>query len=280
MNIPKILHLYWGEGRMSWLQTLTVITFHKQNPDWEIRVYTAIQKLTDRTSYIPDYTGKDYLPSIKELPYIKWIDVDLHEYGIEDRIPNILRSDILRHHFLYNDGGMYSDFDVLWIKPIDYLANIRTVGIVPTEYLGASVCQWNTVSGFHSAGVLLARPKHPLYAATIQECYRIQENTKAGEGFTYQAFGPDIFNNMFPELEETIRKYEDVIGFPYKTFYPYATFSLKELFVETRLYRIDASVVGIHWFNGHPLAKRFINTGMYIPCSMKEIIELIKADKL
>ena len=36
LNIPKIFHVYWGGGVMPYIRFLTVKSFMKYNPDWEI----------------------------------------------------------------------------------------------------------------------------------------------------------------------------------------------------------------------------------------------------
>ena len=38
-KIPKILHVYWGGSSLPKLRYLTIESFAKYNPDWEVRVY-------------------------------------------------------------------------------------------------------------------------------------------------------------------------------------------------------------------------------------------------
>ena len=37
--IPKIAHFHWTGGPMSWLRTVSIASFKKFNPDWEIRLH-------------------------------------------------------------------------------------------------------------------------------------------------------------------------------------------------------------------------------------------------
>ena len=53
--IPKKCHLYWDGSPMSWLNLMTVDSFHKYNPDWKITVYLTKQSPGEIS------TGPDYL---------------------------------------------------------------------------------------------------------------------------------------------------------------------------------------------------------------------------
>jgi len=105
MNPPKILHLYWNEGPMSELQTLTVTTFHQLNPDWRIMVYVPTQAYdgnyrSANLTHIQDYVGRDFFHVVKGMPYVNITKINLDSYNIPRDIHDILRSDIFRYHIL------------------------------------------------------------------------------------------------------------------------------------------------------------------------------------
>ena len=95
-NIPKKLHLYWDGSPMSLLQTFTVTSFHKHNPDWEITIYIPKDKYNGsmKFSFIPNYTGKDYFHLLTSLDYVNIVVIDLDLYNIRQDLHGILRSDI------------------------------------------------------------------------------------------------------------------------------------------------------------------------------------------
>jgi hypothetical protein len=281
-RIPKILHLYWEERPMSWLQTLTVKTFHKHNPDWKIFIYVPINKDRCPTKYIPDYRGKDYFSMVKKLPYVQVINVDVTEYGIDRRLHNILRSDIFRYYLLYNVGGVWSDFDVLWLKPIERLFSIKTVGKIATKDFGTFVCMLNTINGLHNISILISAPNHPLYKKLIDECLKIQNSCKNLNNLDHQVFGTVLLNNLYKNIDEVLIDFKDIVGFPYKTFYPYSIYGLNELYKEAKVAKVmDSDVICLHWWNGHKLSKEYVNKVNGVEdCSMTRIINLINKDIL
>jgi SAM-dependent methyltransferase len=283
-GIPKIAHLYWDGSPISWLQVQTLTTFHKQNPDWEIRLYIPVAPyIVPHGKYVPDYTGKDNFDLIKELSYVKIIKVDVTKYGIDDKIHNILQSDIFRYKMLYEIGGVWMDFDVLWLKPISEIFNIRVQGMVGTKEMGAFVCRYESEDiTFHNIGILMSKPKHPLYKAIIDECMRIQERNKDREALLHQNFGTNVFDALYPTFEDVCRQFSDVVNIPYKVFYPYSIFDLEKLYNKDKPSVDEKSALCVHWFNGHKLSKNFINT-KFKPNSnnnMTRIISLIKREKL
>jgi len=283
--IPKILHLYWDESPMAELQTMTVTTFHKKNPDWKIRIYVPIQKYVGKNMhYVPDYTGDDYFGKIKYFSCVEVVRIDLEEYGIDPALPDILRSDIFRYNILYDVGGVWSDFDVLWLKSMEYLYKMQ-VGIgVPIKKMGTSVCQFRGRDGSgtgvnNTIGVIISRPRHPLYRRLMDLTMDIQKCNKDREKLLHQAFGTNILDVLFPTLEEMQKTYPDVVGFPYKTFYPYSIFELEQLYTMKKLENIDEEVVAVHWFNGHRLSKDYINNmgeSIRRNCTMSKLMYLIK----
>ena len=83
-EIPKILHVYFG-GPVAYLRYLTIYSFRKQNPDWEIkfyypkRVYKKNTWLSNEQEYI--FKSKNYFNKIKKLG-IEVIKVDFKEFTL------------------------------------------------------------------------------------------------------------------------------------------------------------------------------------------------------
>lgn len=277
-NIPKILHLYWENRPMSWLQMQTVVTFHRWNPEWEICIYVPIQKDVSTVQYIPDYTGIDYFPKVRKLDYVSIIPVDVTKYGISDKLHNILRSDIFRYKVLYEAGGVWSDFDILWLKPMERIFQVEGTLGNPIQEMQASVCRFNTMDQHHNISVLLAQPNHPVYEYLITQCDKIQKRYTGREvELHHQHFGTDLWDKTWPTFADMASQFKGLVAFPYKTFYPYSIFHLEDLYEERKVINVmDSNVLCIHWFNGHKLSKQFINTKSDADCSMSRILYLIK----
>jgi len=258
-NIPKILHMYWDKSPMSWLQSLTPISFHKYNPDWTINVYTPKQVYTGDSKYIPDYTGPDYF---HELPYVNIIEIDLKNYSIDPTLHDILRSDILRYHLLYDHGGVWSDFDVLWLNPIENLSE---------KEFNVTICSYNSPNGklHYPIGILISVPTHSFYKTIINKCNLMQKGDRVG----HQRYGSSMLSNLFPSINKTLKKYPDMIKIEYSKFYPYPLHDIKTLWDATNESLITSKVMCIHWFNGHKLSKQYINNNLVENCSMTSILK-------
>lgn len=269
-KIPKILHLYWDKSPMSWLQTLTVESFHRYNPEWKIIVYVPDIPYRGEVKYVPDYIGKDYFDRIEKMEYVKIETFHISENPYFENLHDILRSDILRYRMLYLHGGVWSDFDVLYLKPMSHILNINTHAGGNIEEMQGSVCFYKTTYGFHSIGVMLFTKQHKLLKAIIDKTKELQNaNVKK-----YQSFGTTMLNAMIPNFWEIQKKYSNIIALPYATFYPYDTYNLNPLYNSNDLRYLKASTVALHWFNGKPLSKEYVNKEIYHkPCSMTTILK-------
>jgi glycosyltransferase involved in cell wall biosynthesis len=276
-EIPKILHMYWDRSPMSELQTMTVTTFHEKNPDWEIRLYTPIQPyVIPEGKYVPDYTGKDYFYLLEKLDYVQFISIDVTKFNIDPNIHNILQSDIFRYQVLYEVGGVWSDFDVLWLKSMKYLSKIPVEGNVPVSKMGAFVTRWRKTK-HNNIAILFAVPKHPFYKYLVDGTMEIQKANTNRNTLSHQVFGTDLLDKIYPSQQVVESLFIDVVNFPYKVFYPYSVYEMDKLFEKMDLTPIDNEVMGIHWFNGHEISKAYINSEEPDPnCSMTKIVSLIK----
>mgnify|MGYP006921406966 CR=1 FL=1 len=244
---------------MSYLHTLTLISFHRLNPDWRIVVYNFIYP--SEPSYAPKYIhyrGEDHFKYVRT-----WEWVEIHDVKVEPtEIHSILVCDKWRREVLYENGGVYSDFDVLWIKPIEYLKNIKYIGDI--DNFTSLVSYYELIKGFHNVSVLISEKESPFDKVIIDE------QAKVTTYYDDQAFGTTLLNRIYPELKDIPYP---VLAVPYETFYPYSTYNLRQLFIDDDLSVITENTIAVHWFNGNPLAKMFINNSLYDnKCSLNSLI--------
>lgn len=258
-SLPKICWLYWNNAPMSYLHTMTLVTFHKLNPDWQIKVFNFI--FPSEPSYAPKYihyNGEDHLKYVREWEWVEIRDIKVESTNIH----SILVSDKWRREILFENGGVYSDFDVIWVKPIEHLDKIQYKGNI--EKFTSLVSYYELTKGFHNVSVLISEKASRFDAQIIQE-QKVVNNL-----YDDQAFGTTLLNKLYPELKSI--PYE-VLAVPYETFYPYSTYNLKQLFIEDDLSVITNNTLAVHWFNGNPLAKMFINNNLYnTKCSINTLI--------
>lgn len=261
--IPKKLHLYWGLEPMSWLSSLTVDSFVKYNQDWEIYLYTPPARMAPVTTS-PPYTGNDYFDRVKSNKNVTCLTVDPIEYDIPDGINAAQFSDIIAFNALHKYGGVYGDFDVLWLQSWDNIVN--TAGIGMPEKMQALVSYSELTRGWHSVGVL-ASEKGSDFMWSVIQMQRSQQPP-----YSYESFGSAMLNRNYPIYETIVSRFDRMYFIAYNAFYPYHLFKLDRLYQKTDLSPIDNRVMCVHWFAGHPLAKQYINAGEYYDCSMTEIL--------
>jgi hypothetical protein len=258
---------------MSMLQTFTVTSFHKYNPDWEITIHMPEKKYDGnmRFNFIPDYVGEDYFHTISGLDYVNINIIDLDAYGIRKDIHDILRSDIFRYHILYDEGGVWSDFDVIWLKPMEYFNNIEVHGNGPVIEADAIVSFIKGTTGGHSIGILIHR-QYDKYAKALVEATK-----KVKPPFSHEVFGGTMLNNNFPTLE-SMSKFGNIVGARFETYYPYNIHpprpTIQKLYQGVDISCINDNVMCVHWYNGHILSKNYVNNdGFKRDCSMTTILK-------
>jgi hypothetical protein len=249
---------------MSRLQVFTIESFHALNPDWKICVYIPKQRYRGEAKYIPDYTGKDYFSVIENMYFVEIIKIDLQNYFIDLNLHNILRSDIFRYYILYDVGGVWSDFDVIWLKPMEHINNIEIFGNVSIGNMGTMVILYETIKGHHNISIMLSCEKHQFYKTLINESISIQENQNKGQIHDHQTFGSEMLGVMYPTLNDVIDKFGDIVGFKYETFFPYSIFNMEQLYNQEDLTPLESNnVMCVHWFNGHSLSKEYVNQNKF-----------------
>lgn len=239
--IPKKCHLVWNKHKpLSWLQSLTVRSFFRYNPDWEITVHLIVNKLKENI-YTNDYEGEDFFDLVRLTAKIK-------EVKIEGDFCSIQASDILRMKILYEHGGIYSDFDMLWLKPMSEFDFETTVCYYPGP--GAHFNMSNIVS----------EPGGEFLKEVIEKQSKVRSKD-------YQAYLTEMLNREYT-VDSILKRFPRVLLIPYEWFYPYSIYELDTLY-ESDI-DLTEKAFGVHWFNGHPLSQNYIKNMQ--ECSMTSIL--------
>lgn len=269
-NIPKVAHLNWfGEQAMPHLNVFTVISFHNQNPDWKIKVYTSKQGNKDFGSleWIPPYPGDDCFPMVKALPYVEIIPIDLTDFTCPVHTHIIAASDVFRQEILYREGGLYSDFDVIWLRPMEYFEKLNVIG--NASDFQCTVSFYHTTHGFHNVSNIIAEKGSRFLYDLLQKTKEVEPP------YTHQAFGNDLWGKVHPTLKDITSKYDRICALKYETFFPYSTFDLLSLYQKhdiTQAYR--ENTMAVHWFGGNSLSHAYTdNDGFNRPCAMTSILK-------
>jgi hypothetical protein len=224
-----------------------------------------------RFNFIPDYTGSDYFYTLKKLNYVNIVTIDLNDYGIDGGLHGILRSDILRYHVLYNVGGVWSDFDIIWLKPMEHFHNIEYYGNTCIDDVDAVVSFINGTHGGHSIGIMI-HCKHDPYVLSLSN---LTKQVKPPYG--HEVFGSVMLSGNYPTLD-SLAGFKNLIGVRFETYYPYNIHppkpTIQKLYLENDLSYINNNVMCVHWYNGHVLSKQYVNNnGFNKNCSMTTILK-------
>ena len=253
---------------MARLQVFTVESFHKYNPDWQIIVYLTKQSYKELGAnvYVPDYTGPDYFHLIEKLPYVEIREIDLLEDGIPLDAHSCQGSDLFRRNILYKKGGVYSDFDVIWLKPMKDFAKIDCLG--DSRDFESIVSFYEFTKGFHNVSNLVSEPGSGFLLSLIEAQKKIKPP------YEHQSFGSTMLNKLYPDWWSVVSRFPRMLAIKYETFYPYSTFEMERCFVKDDLSPIDSkNVMCVHWFNGNMYSKEYINKDEFTPCSMTSILK-------
>jgi hypothetical protein len=246
LNIPKILHVYWGGGVMHHLRFMTIQSFMDQNPDWKIMFWYPKYPTTNMTWPSPEQkyqlSCKDVSFELKRLPITR-TTIDFQYFGFDNTIPEVHKSDFIRLHLLSTFGGLWSDMDIFYFKPMSSLY------FNTPEYRNIETFYCNHNYG-HSVGFLMASRNNKFFNILMDIA------GKAHNSKLYQSMGGRIFNAHF-STQESIEKYTPAMNISMDVVYAHDASSISEIFTQDKTKFTEKSI-GLHWYGGDPIWKDFL----------------------
>lgn len=252
-TIPKILHLYWDGSPMSFLQLLTVITFNHYNSNWSIYLWMPEKRFTDKTRKGDDnkgeYMGKDYFGELMNIPNISIKKLNFDKIGFFDNVSEVDKSDYLRYWALNKYGGIYADFDIVFIKPI--FECFKYVNL-KEEMEAATVMYKNKEECVFPVGFLMGKPNNKFFKHILDNVNKYYNRDQC------ESIGGTLFKKLFQNIEQLEKEYPDVVVLKQSSYLPYLWFEANEIF-DTSDNKICDDTIGIHWFNGATYSKTIQN---------------------
>lgn len=239
---PKILHLYWGKNQpLSFLRFLTVHSFIKHNPEWEVKLWTPLVTSNSKPwttgEQVEHYQGKDYLLELKQ--YIHLVDFD--KLKLSNQMPEVHKSDMLRWFLLGSYGGVWADIDILFIKPMPKETEL---------WHGAGLCKYRAIPaqsyeflaiGFMSSSGLAGK-------MFFMEIFQAGLDKYISQPKGYQAFGAELLRSYLKtHLNDGVHYLPPSLVYPY-----YQHSQIKKYWSKQPLPTKD--VIGYHWYAGMPLS--------------------------
>lgn len=252
-KIPKIAHFYWGNKELPFLRYLTIQSFHKYNPDWEIRFYYPKYRSEAKTWKTHEHKyevklEKDYYSKLKRFPII-FIEMDFDILNVSNDLPEVHKSDYLRWHLLANVGGLWSDMDVIYYDSINKI-NVN-------QFHNKDI---NTVMCYHgncfSIGFLLSAPNSGFYKLIWEKAMEDIYDPKE-----YQTIGVVLVNPLMKNFKDIQEKYPDLktANLSMEATYNYDSHMLKTIYDTTNLEYITEKTIALHWYAGCLAARQVVN---------------------
>jgi hypothetical protein len=256
-RIPKTAHFYWGNDRISFLRYLSVYSFKKFNPDWIIKLYyPKVRYQGENTWYTTEhsrrYTGVNYIDRLFGLN-IEKLEVDFHDYGVDNEIPETFKADLLRWRLLATAGGLWSDFDIIYFRPVELIY----LNDVAHRQLDTTVCLHGdgAAVNYHSIGFLLSSANNPFYRFIADQSPEMLNKR------VYQSGGSAILNRHFPSMEMIKAAFNGInpANLASDVVYPVNYVRTPDIFHAAAPDCLTERSIGLHWFAGHPEAGIFEN---------------------
>jgi len=263
--IPKKIFFYWNGKTMSWMRYMTLFSFRKLNPDWDMTLYLTNNNLeskwssSEKQDYF-SYNGDNYLNNIKNLN-INICSIDFNDYKVLKNLNPVHQSDMFRYIKLYENGGLYCDMDVLFFRPIDnYYDKIKNQDLLLHQ-----------ADNFMTIGMLGSIKNMPFFK-DLYDFGSQQVNID-----DYQTFGVDLFYKKYntnrgnPQILKQIKgdytKYniinlEDEIIYQYD--WTYINYNFNN---PIGIDGFNEKSIGYHWFGGAEISQKYnniLNEGNYM----------------
>lgn len=253
-KIPRLAHFFWGNRPLPFMRYMTLYSFRKFNPSWEMKLHipedcpSSFLKTWDTHEHkFSDGYAVDYFDRVQDLG----VEIKMHKESSFLHPSPVYRSDQLRVELLLEEGGAWSDMDIIYIQPMDNIYENKkgAAGGVKAVVMSSHgfIHELDFASGsFHSIGFLLSAPEHRIYSKMKE----MISSSKVDET-KYQSIGSDLMKLACPD--EMIDNDPSVLNLDYKVIYPYSNLGARMLIApigKEPLGKLNSRTVGVHWYAG------------------------------
>lgn len=250
-KIPKILHLYWGSKSLSFLRYLTAYSFRKYNPDWSIIIHVPTSQHEGKSWATPEHkdfipSGKDYFGKLKELD-VSFKEHNFIDYGFQEEVSETYKADFLRWKLLSEDGGIWSDFDIIYTKPI----NSMNINREENSEVDTGICIYTCK--LMGIGFMIGSAENKFWNYIKELCFSRFDPTD------YQSIGSKLLNWKFDSIIKIKNLFSDLhpICIDPKTVYLLDAAVINKFYVEDVSSILeDEDAIGFHWYAGHPMSQQ------------------------
>jgi len=214
-KIPKKAHFYWGNSILPIDRFLSIASFAANNRDWAVLMHRPLGLAEELDTSWETHehkkikscsTGNCFWDALSKLDNV---EVVKHDFDFLGGMSEVHKSDFLRWELLANDGGLWSDIDILYLRPMDDVYfNVAEPCVVDVDGFKVSLepdiiaevfCASSLEHGgpFNSIGFLMSSPGSEVF----KELCRLRDFTiEKGGAKTlkrdYQSLGRKLLDLM------------------------------------------------------------------------------------
>jgi len=254
--IPKRVFFFWSGDKMSWLRYMTLYSFRKFHPDWEIDLY--VSKTSNNPHTWSDfnqqdffmYTGEDYTNKIQDLGInIIPFKLERPNHPKEDwtNLPANHESNFCRYLQLSKGGGVHADMDILFLKSLD-----PVLDKLNTEKIDVAI---SYTANYFSIGFMLACPNNPVFRDIFLNAFDTYQKNM------YQGSGILTIHKKWKDLNALAAAYPNLrfYNLPMYLMYALNSFMIPQIFDVNYHEAITEKTYGLHWYAGNPLSQKYNN---------------------
>jgi len=250
--VPKQVFFYWGGSVLPYLRYMALYSFRKYNPDWRMVLYVP-KDLTTTQSWATfenkeGLDTEDYMDRLENLG-VHVAPFDMEAIGFSNDLPEVIKSDIIRLYLLSTVGGLWSDSDILYFRPLTAVLRETNHTAFFCYRRGGPTQDPTPANGppYHSIGFLAGAPGNRHYTKLFELARNYINLTQ------YQSVGSPFYKTVI-DMEAS-----DVFNFDINLVYP--SRAVPGMYSNAEYYatQIRKETIGWHWYAGHPDAGHLQN---------------------
>jgi glycosyl transferase-like sugar-binding protein len=260
--IPKRIFFYWSGNNLSWMRYMTLYSFRKFNPDWDITLYLSDNNNdvktwvgTEEQDFL-NYKGKNYLSEVEKLNInIKKVILPSEVKKKLINISPVHESDLFRYYELYKNGGFYCDMDVIFFRSMDDYYKTTTDNNIDTVLYQCPM--------YMAIGFLGSSKNNEYYNHLFQlgvTHFKMDDYQSLGVGLIYGLFGGSKSNAIVLDSIEKRFPQLNIQSIPTSLVYYYDWTKIKYNFnnsIPVEDFPMDS--IGYHWFGGSKVSQFYNN---------------------
>lgn len=252
-KIPKIAHFYWGDAdeHLPMTRYFSVLSFSRKNPNWEI--WFHMPEFPSKTQ--PTWKTQEQKASItkkanglsllEKIPNLRIIKHNFKEYGFENDVHEVFKSDFIRWKLLYDCGGLWSDSDIVYLAPMEHSHFNISNNTAANE-----VMHYCPKTRAFTIGFMLSCDKSILAKKIFDSTVEFFNKEQ------YQSIGSSLLNNRYSNFDNLQKEFPSAININSDLVYPINCYGIKKL-LDKKDIQLSKNTIGCHWFGGHPDIRTF-----------------------